>query len=138
MRWSEQDYEAYQIRRSGAAPKVETVTAQSAPIRQSRKQPNKTERRFELEYLELWRRERAIDSYQFEAITLKLANGVRYTPDYLVSAIGKTAKIFEVKGGFIREDAKIKLKVAAAEFSQFEFYLAQYSKGEWTINRVLP
>lgn len=123
------------LRRDTRAQVVETPA--KPIIRQSRKGPNKTELRFENEKLKPWQSEGRIVGYQFEAITLKLANGVRYTPDYVAYGIG-AIRVYEVKGGFIREDAKIKLKFAAQQFHFFEFYLAQYEKGEWFIDRVLP
>lgn len=150
MRLTEDEYNALISRRKvrlaeSPEPKgAERATGQSRrdqekpTFRQSKKQPNKTEKRFELEHLEVWKRDDAIFEYQFEAVTLRLANGVRYIPDYLVDSPGNKAQIYEVKGGYIREDAMIKLKVAATQFKCFEFYLAQYKKRHWTITRVYP
>lgn len=60
-------------------------------------------------------------------ITLKLADDTRYTPDF--SAIGPNAEMifFEVKG-FFRDDAKVKLKVAARQHSWAQFYLVKKVK----------
>jgi len=146
MRLTDDEYNALISRRTKAGLAESPVngaheaTGQSRreqPIRQSRKQPNKTERRFELDYLLPWQHAGEIVGYQFEAITLRLANGVRYTPDYLTYG-PKGTRIYEVKGEYIYEDAKIKLKVAPSQFHFWEFYLAQWIKGEWFINKVLP
>jgi hypothetical protein len=158
MRWTDEQLAEYQAKRNkpaqpeptsrrGAAESLDSGVGQvirqsrreSQPIRQAKKkQPNKTERRFEIEFLEPWKHEKSIADYYFEEIKLKLANGVLYIPDYAVIEEIGALTIYEVKGGFIREDAKIKLKVAASQFKHFKFYLAQYDKGEWAITRVWP
>ena len=53
--------------------------------------------------------------YAFEQYTLKLANDTRYTPDFAVMLADGTLEFWEVKG-FWRDDAKVKIKVAAAMF----------------------
>jgi len=76
-------------------------------------------------------------------ITLKLANGVRYTLDFNVTDRSGDAlpEFFEVKG-FMRDDASVKLKVAAALYRQFIFYLvtkrAKKLGGGWDVQEVLP
>ena len=73
-------------------------------------------------------------------ITLRLANGVRYTPDFVVyTPTGVLA--YEVKG-FMRDDAAVKLKVAAQRYPWIRFLLATKRKksagGAWQIDFVLP
>lgn len=53
--------------------------------------------------------------YKFECITLKLADDTRYAPDFAVMLADGAIEMHEVKG-FWRDDAKIKIKVAAAMF----------------------
>jgi hypothetical protein len=53
--------------------------------------------------------------YVFEGITLKLAPDTRYTPDFFVMEHDDTLHCIEVKG-FWQDDAKVKIKVAAAMF----------------------
>lgn len=77
-----------------------------------------------------------------EKITVELANGVRFTPDFCLIGAGASAHLtfYEVKGGYAREDAKIKLKIAARVFPSFAWFLA-HRKGRassWSISRVLP
>jgi hypothetical protein len=122
-------------------PKMKGV---SGVIRQSSRQPNKTELRFEQDYLRGWLHARDIFTYEYEAVTLKIANGCRYTPDwYVVEWLGgdgtSKAQFYEVKArDMIWDDAIVKIKVAAQKFPQFEFYLCAYSKTGWTIEKVLP
>lgn len=53
--------------------------------------------------------------YWFEAMTFKLADGCRYTPDFIVFLADGTLEAHEVKG-FWSDDAKVKIKVAAGMF----------------------
>jgi|GEM_PF-3788975 len=71
-----------------------------------------------------------------QAVTLRLANKVRYTPDF--SAVSDGRYVFwEVKGAFVREDAWIKLKTAASLYPEFTFILAQKKRG-WTEKEIKP
>ena len=53
--------------------------------------------------------------WAFEAVTLKLARDLRYTPDFIVQLADGTLEAHEVKG-FWRDDARAKIKMAAALF----------------------
>jgi hypothetical protein len=75
---------------------------------------NATEERYAT-HLELLKRAGEVEWYAFEAVTLKLAKDTRYTPDFFVMRPGGWLECHEVKG-FFREDAKVKMKVAAANF----------------------
>jgi hypothetical protein len=106
-------------------------------IRQSGQGPNKTEIRFENDYLKPMRHAGEIGEYKFEAITLKLAPGLRYTPDYsTVTAAGVTV-FYEIKGAILKDDAIVKFKMAPSIFPHYEFYLCQWKGGEWTIQKGL-
>jgi hypothetical protein len=62
--------------------------------------------------------------YKFEAITLKLADNTRYTVDFFVMLINGELEAHEVKvKAIFQDDAKVKIKVAAAMFP-FRFILA--------------
>ncbi|HMF56746.1 MAG TPA: hypothetical protein VK619_10420 [Pyrinomonadaceae bacterium] len=76
----------------------------------------------------------------YEAVTFKLADDCRYTPDFMtVRAVTGQVEFHEIKGSFIRDDALVKLKVAAQMFP-FVFYLcvkeSKKSGGEWKIKVV--
>ena len=74
--------------------------------------------------LEARKRAGEIVWYGFEAIKLRLADKTFYTPDFAVLALDGKIEIHETKGGFIRDDAAVKLKVAAEHFP-FRFYLVR-------------
>ena len=85
---------------------------------------NKTERAF-LEYL---RREHRWIGVQ--CLTLKLGDDCRYTPDlWTHGSDGFTA--WEVKG-FWRDDAKVKIKVAARIYPMIRFIVVSKDRDGWT------
>lgn len=61
-----------------------------------------------------------IRDYRFEGVTLKIAPDTRYTADFLVFAADRCLELHEVKG-FWRDDAFVKIKVAADRFPFFAF-----------------
>lgn len=65
--------------------------------------------------LERRRHAREIAWWAFEAIVLRLADRTHYKPDFVVMGIGGELEIHETKG-YWREDARLKIKVAAAQF----------------------
>ncbi len=89
---------------------------------------NKTEALW-ADNLALLKRGSEIEWFMFEAVTFKLAKDTRYTPDFAVMLPDGLMQFHEVKG-FWREDAKVKIKVAAAMFP-FEFIAIKRENGEW-------
>lgn len=71
------------------------------------------------------------------AITLKLANGVRYTADFALELSDGRWHLYETKG-FMRDDASVKIKVAAAMYRTITFTLVTRKKGVWRYEQVLP
>jgi hypothetical protein len=73
--------------------------------------------------------------YDFEKVTLKIGNDCRYTPDFFVVNRDGEVEFHEVKGSFMRDDAQVKIKVAAENFP-FRFFLAKLIKGGWDIKEI--
>lgn len=72
-----------------------------------------------------------------QSITLKLANDTRYTPDF--SSVGPNGEfIFWETKGFFRDDAKVKLKIAARQYSWAVFMLVEKKKGQWIETEIKP
>lgn len=65
--------------------------------------------------LEAARNAQEIVWYAFEGVTLKLADGCRYTPDFAVLRADGVMEMHEVKG-YWTDDARVKVKVAAEKF----------------------
>lgn len=86
--------------------------------------------------LEAKRRAGEIACWWYEALTLRLADDTRYTPDFLVQHTTGQLELEEVKGGFIRDDAAVKIKVAASLYPfRFTMYqrLTQKQGGGWKV-----
>jgi hypothetical protein len=75
-----------------------------------------------------------IEWWKFEGMTLKLADDVRYTPDCVVKVAGGGLEFVETKG-FMREAARVRLRVAASMFP-FPFYLVREKNGAWLVELV--
>lgn len=100
------------------------------------KQPgamNKTEQAYAL-MLEAKKRSGEIVDYRYESVTFKLAKDTRYTPDFYV-IFSDRIELHEVKGGLVRDDARVKFKVAAAKFPEFGWVWCQLKnkKEGWKI-----
>ena len=78
-----------------------------------------------------------LNDYWAQAFTLAIGNGVRYTPDFVVKQQGSLTA-YEVKGPYARDDAKVKLKVAARLFPCFRWILVSKMDGQWVFEEVLP
>lgn len=73
---------------------------------------NKTEAAYDA-HLELQKRAGQVVWHKFEAIKLRLADNTFYTADFAVLANDHVLELHEVKG-FWQDDARVKIKVAAA------------------------
>lgn len=88
--------------------------------------------------LEAARNAHEIVWYAFEGVTLKLADGCRYTPDFAVLRADGVMEMHEVKSYWIG-DAKTKVKVAAEKFPfVFKAVYKQAKKdgGGWRIEEL--
>src|SRR5574343_1016775 len=65
-------------------------------------------------------RDGVVLDYRFEAIKLRLADNTFYSPDFFVQLADRTLECHEVKG-FWTDDARVKIKVAAALVPWFRF-----------------
>ena len=87
-------------------------------------QMNKTESAY-AEYLERLKLGGHICDWKYEAVKLRLADKTFYTPDFLVVMPDGLIELREVKG-FLEDDARVKIKVAA---EQFPFRFIAVKKG---------
>lgn len=75
-----------------------------------------------------------IFGYFFESFKLRLADKTWYTPDFLVILADGTLEFHETKG-FRRDDAMVKIKVAAEQYPVFAFLLVEQAQGAWAMSR---
>ena len=71
---------------------------------------------------------------RYEALTLRLAPKTTYTPDFLVVTADHLIELHECKGGFTRDDARVKWKVAAELYPFFTWRMI-HMKGLSTIKK---
>jgi len=121
---------------SAPAPGPEPKAKAAAPGRVSKGSDgmNKLERAYSVE-LENQRLAGLISSWKFEAMKLRLANRTTYSPDFFVVLPDGRMEHHETKG-FMRDDAHVKLKVAASQFPMFTFRLVKRKAGAWIVTEV--
>lgn len=120
-RWSDKDV----LRASGIVAKASVTVG-------DRRKKNKTERAYEDLFLRPAMQAGDVVWYAFERMTFLIGNDCRYTPDFAVQLASGEMELHEVKGGFIREDARVKFRSCAEQFP-FRVILAQLDDdGHWS------
>jgi len=116
-----------------ARPSVATAKARlSISPSANESKLNKTERA----YLQVLR-VRGFHFVGIQNITLKLGDDCRYTPDF--NHLDEDGRlIFSEVKGFMRDDALVKLKVAARVFSIFQFVLVRKNGSGWDVSEIKP
>ena len=126
--------EEYRVLRSDQPGKVgdgtfgPTVTWK-AEAQRARHEPGKMnglEKRYAA-HLELRRQTGEIADWKFEPLKLKLAPATFYGPDFGVQRLDGSVELHETKGHW-EDDARVKVKVAAAMFPWFRFVGARWDK----------
>jgi len=95
---------------------------------------NKLERAF---WEQLQTAQRAME-FRFiwrEPVVLRLAGRTTYKPDFVSCTPLNHLTFWEVKG-YMRDDAAVKLKVAASQFPCFQWVLVQRKRGLWQCRDV--
>lgn len=156
-RWTQEEYEAH-MRGFGLTPSNDPPSPASKRTQPKRGVMNKTETLYaavlEAKKTAPKENDRAgtgeIQQVRFEGVTLTLAPGCRFTPDFMVTRFvdweGFVIEFHEVKAGrkrksgnigpHMEDDARVKLLTAAKLFPEFEFYLAWLWKDKWEVERI--
>lgn len=93
-------------------------------------QPNKTELRFQAYFHRQYSGTRTLE---FQPLTLRIGRR-RYTPDWVY--FGITIRLFEIKGPYIYDDAKLKYDLFKTHYSdRFQFEMWTEVNGIWTLIR---
>lgn len=100
-----------------------------AHVRQYPTSMNQTERRY-ADHLTLLQRAGLIHRWDFESEKLRLADNTFYSPDFRVVKADGMIEFHEVKG-FWRDDARVKIKVAAAQHPYKFMAVSATKKGGW-------
>jgi hypothetical protein len=132
MRWTEDQLQAHLARRgvAGAANLVDVSKPPFALPAATAELPkadlNKTEQAY-ADTLEMMKQGGSIKWYRAKPMRLILAERTTYEPDFGVVADDGCFEIHEVKG-FWRDDARVKIKIAASIFP-FRFFAVTKRKG---------
>ena len=129
------------------------MTGSSPPSRaRARPKPkpgaNKTEEAFG-DYLEMEFRKGNIAWFVWQRIKLTLGDDCTYLPDFVAVTASGEIVFYEVKGAkltpktkkvvpYARDDAKVKIKVAAEMYWWARFIIAFRYKGKWEFTEVKP
>jgi hypothetical protein len=113
-----------------AAAQLGLAAPASAPVvaAPARRGPSKTEMEYERRFL-------AGAGARFEGVSFRMANGHRYTPDWVVCAAGRLT-CHEVKGGFrlgSYQRARLAFDQAKVEFPDVTWVWAEKRNGEWRV-----
>lgn len=129
---------------------IKTPTTPGIPKASGKRirQKSKTMNRLEVSYFNTMKSRFGVKHMRFAALTFSIANGLRYTPDFTyvldipteLNHSGNNRVAVEIKGPKAFDGALDKLKMAAHEFPDWDFWLVWKDKttGEWTGQRVLP
>jgi len=107
-------------------PAPSTATARGRPPRDGGM--NKTEAAY-AEHLAARQQAGEVLWFAFEGLRLRLAEKTFYNPDFAVQLADLSLEVHEVKGHW-EDDARVKIKVAAAMFPQ-RFVAVQRVQGAW-------
>ena len=94
------------------------------------KEPNKTEADFH-RILESRQRHGEFETIMFEGCKLRIGPNCYYSPDFMAINYEGRVTFFEVKGGHIWDDSKVKFKAAKEKHSWAKFQMWQRKRSEW-------
>jgi hypothetical protein len=102
---------------------------------------NKLEARY-ADQLELLKVTSEIVDWKFGAMKFRLGDGAHptkrppfYTPDFLV-VYSDHFELHEIKGGFFREAAKVRIKTAAELYPWFVWKVVRWVNGGWEMEEM--
>jgi hypothetical protein len=120
------DAEARQL---GLAHLIPKRGAGGAVTGKNEKGQNKLEARFDRKLADE-KHAGIIADYWFEEVKFRLAYKLHYTPDFVVALPDWTMRVFEVKGVW-RDDARCKIKMAAAKYPHIRWVAVRWIGREW-------
>ena len=78
-----------------------------------------------------------VERFVYEGMSLRLADGTRYTPDFFVVKKDGLIEFHETKGPVYREAARVRLHVCAEMYPEFRFLLIrQHPKVGWITTEI--
>lgn len=95
---------------------------------------NRTEEAF-AQYLAGLEKRGEVLWWEYEPVKLRLAKSTFYSPDFLVLAADGQLVAYEIKG-YWRDDARVKIKVAARSFPFLRFIAVKKGKAGWEFEEI--
>lgn len=96
---------------------------------------NKLESRYAA-HLERERHAGRVSAYYFEALKFRLADKTWYSPDFMVLRPDGMLELHECKGGFMEEDANVKLKVTSEVYWMYPVFLVKEVRGAFVLREI--
>ena len=147
-RWTREEFDAHMAKFHPGEPREAchlTGKPTASRTQPTRGQPNKVESAYAL-FLDQLKQVGGVKAYRFESVTLLLAPGCRYTPDFMVWLKDGSIELHEVKtrwrnakqrGPNMTDDARVKLLTAARLYPEFNFVLAWLDgNGGWHMENI--
>ncbi len=110
----------------------ESTPSSPKSTRAAAKGPNKTEADYQRYHL------RGLDA-RFEAVTFRMANGHRYTPDWVVFVDGRPSQCHECKGGYAlhsQQRARLAFDQVRVEFPGLVWVWAVKTPAGWQVTTL--
>src|SRR5262245_57605362 len=116
-------------------PDLPTVKAAPTRVRVNARGQNKLEARFDSHLGWLLAHGRIL-GYRFEPLKLRLGGRCWYKIDFVARRRDGTLAGIELKGGYIWDDAKVKLAVAPVIFPLMDYYIVRADGPRWDVRPV--
>jgi len=75
----------------------------------------------------------SIKDFSYEDITFRLAEKMRYTPDFRIIYPDGRIKFIEVKGAYITERGDLKFKFAIEKYPEYIWEMWQWKDNHWKV-----
>jgi len=114
---------------------VDAATGQPKRAARGKREPNGTEAAYHADIIGMRDDVRAI---HYEGLTFRMANGHRYTPDWVVVTKAGLIECHEVKGGYAlhsQQRARLAFDQARVEFPWCRWVWATKSKQGWKVEK---
>jgi hypothetical protein len=129
-RWSEDDYKNYQKKKLNE--QLVNHSKKEGRFKNQGSGMNKTESRMK-SLLNSLKITGSIKDFSYEDITFRLADKMRYTPDFRVLYPDGKIKFIEVKGGYITERGDLKFKFAMEKYPEYIWEMWQWKDNKWKV-----
>lgn len=131
-------YDVQQMNKGLAGLAEKIYSDMNKPKKRLRQDSKPSMNKLEREFFAYITRLHPTVKFHVQAVTFKLANGLRYTPDF-TGLINGQQMAYETKGVWVDGDSFPKLKMAATVFTDTKFVLCWKDKtsGAWQFQEIL-